>query len=72
LYLWRSADSPGVQYLASSSDSACAVFSEMSAEGYIVKAIEIGSGREFELRAGALVPMRSAGSSIGSRISAIA
>lgn len=72
LYLWRSSDSPGVQYLATSLDSACAVFSEMSAEGYIVKAIEIGSGREFELRCGALVPVRGTRPSVGSRLPAIA
>jgi len=57
LYLWRSLDAPGVSYLANSVDSASAVFSEMQAEGYIVKAVELESDREFELQNGVLVPV---------------
>lgn len=68
LYLWRSATSPGVRYLAKSVDSARAVYSAMLAEGYIVKAVEMGSGREYEVREGALVPVRAAGSPSGSRV----
>ena len=39
-------------------ESAQHVYCEMRAEGYIVKAVELGSGREFEERNGALVPVR--------------
>ena len=58
LYLWRSLEAPGVSYLPSSAESAHNVYCEMRAEGYIVKAVELGSGREFEVRNGALVPVR--------------
>ena len=68
LYLWRSATSPGVRYLAKSVDSARAIYSEMLAEGYIVKAVEMGSGREYEVREGALVPVSAVSSPNGPRI----
>jgi len=58
LYLWRSLEAPGVSYLPSSMESAHNVYCQMRAEGYIVKAVELGSGREFEVRNGALVPVR--------------
>ena len=47
-----------MSYLPSSVESAHSVYCEMRAEGYIVKAVELGSGREFEVRNGALVPVR--------------
>jgi hypothetical protein len=43
--------------MAKSADLARAVYTEMRAEGYVVKAVEIGSGREFEMRDGNLVPV---------------
>lgn len=61
LYLWRSLDAPGVSYLANSVDSASAVFCEMQAEGYIVKAVELESDQEFELQNGVLVPVLTPG-----------
>jgi len=57
LYLWRSLESPGVSYLPKSLESARAVYDAMRAEGYIVKAVELESGREFEVRNGTLVPV---------------
>ena len=59
LYLWRSAEAPGVVYLARSADSARAVYNGLVEEGYIVKAIHAGSGAEFEVRGGALRPVLS-------------
>jgi hypothetical protein len=61
LYMWRSPEAPGVSYLPTSVDSARTVYREMLAEGYIVKAVELGSGREFEMRNGTLVPVLAAG-----------
>jgi hypothetical protein len=58
LYLWRSLEAPGVSYLPSSVESAHNVYCQMLAEGYIVKAVELGSGREFEIRNGTLMPVR--------------
>lgn len=73
LYLWRSPDAPGFRYFAESPDFARAVYREMLAEGYIVKAIEVPSGREFELRKDALVPVSARGNkAINSAASAIA
>ena len=43
--------------MATSTDLARAVYTEMRAEGYVVKAVEVGSGREFEMRDGDLVPV---------------
>ena len=43
--------------MATSVDLARAVYTEMHAEGYVVKAVEVGSGREFEMRDGDLVPV---------------
>jgi hypothetical protein len=40
----------------------------MLAEGYIVKAVEMDSGREYEVREGALVPVRAASSSGGPQV----
>ena len=59
LYLWRSLESPGVRYLAKCADAARAVYSEMRAEGYIVRAVEVPSGREFEVRNGDFVPVHA-------------
>lgn len=59
LYLWRSIESPGVRYLAKCADAARAVYSEMEAEGYIVKAVEVPTGREFEVRNGDFVPVHA-------------
>lgn len=70
LYLWRSLEAPGVSYLPSSVESAHNVYCQMRAEGYIVKAVELGSGREFEVRNGALVPVRRAGAASSSKVAA--
>ena len=71
LYLWRSLEAPGVSYLPSSVESAHNVYCEMRAEGYIVKAIELGSGREFEVRDGALVPIKRHGRGPKSSLAAV-
>ena len=71
LYLWRSLEAPGVSYLPSSVESAHNVYCEMRAEGYIVKAIELGSGREFEVRDGALVPIKRYGRGAKSSLAAV-
>ena len=57
LYIWRSLESPGIVYLARSIDSARAVYSGLADEGYIVKAVHLDSGTEFEIRNGALLPV---------------
>ncbi|HYL36944.1 MAG TPA: hypothetical protein VEV17_13600 [Bryobacteraceae bacterium] len=57
LYLWRSLQAPGIVYLARSAASAQAVYSGLAEEGYIVKAVHAGSGAEFEIRDGALLPV---------------
>ena len=57
-----------MRYLAKSVDSARAIYSEMLAEGYIVKAVEMGSGREYEVREGSLVPVRAASGSGGPQV----
>ncbi|HLG98714.1 MAG TPA: hypothetical protein VKX49_20550 [Bryobacteraceae bacterium] len=72
LYLWRSLEGPGVRYVAKSKDMARTVYTEMRAEGYIVKAVEIGSGREFELRDGDLLPARTPAGSASSAALALA
>ncbi|MBZ5611352.1 MAG: hypothetical protein LAP38_24070 [Acidobacteriia bacterium] len=59
LYLWRSLQSPGILYLARSLDSARAVYAGLAGEGYIVRAVHMGSGTEFEMRNGALLPVRA-------------
>jgi hypothetical protein len=58
LYLWRSLESPGILYLARSIDSARTVYAGLSGEGYIVRAVHMESGTEFEMRDGALLPVR--------------
>jgi hypothetical protein len=60
LYLWRSLRSPGSFYLTRSMESLQAVYSGLVEEGYIVKAVHVGSGTEFELRDGELLPVRRA------------
>ena len=60
LYLWRSLESPGILYLARSIDSARAVYTGLAQEGYIVKAVHMDSGTEFEMRNGALRPVGTA------------
>jgi len=72
LYLWRSLEAPGVSYLPTSADSARTVYCEMQAEGYIVKAVELGSGTEFEMRNGTLVPVLATGRSASSGFPALA
>jgi hypothetical protein len=57
LYLWRSPETPGIRYMAGSADIAREVYSELLEEGYIVKAVHLGSGAEFEIRDGALQPV---------------
>ena len=59
LYLWRSLESPGILYLARSLDSARTVYEGLAHEGYIVKAVHLNSGTEFEMRGGALLPVHS-------------
>ncbi len=59
LYLWRSLESPGILYLARSIDSARTVYAGLEQEGYIVKAVHMDSGTEFEMRDGALQPIRA-------------
>ena len=59
LYLWRSLQSPGILYLARSLDSARTVYEGLAQEGYIVKAVHMDSGTEFEMRNGALLPVRA-------------
>ena len=71
LYLWRSENAPGVRYLANSVDAACAVYREMSSEGYIVKAIEVSTGCEYETRDGSFVPVHTPLGSSGSPIPAM-
>jgi hypothetical protein len=70
--MWRSLEAPGVSYLPKSVDSALTVYGEMLAEGYIVKAVELGSGKEYELRNGSLVPVLVSGRSTGAGFPALA
>jgi hypothetical protein len=72
LYMWRSLEAPGVSYLPTSVDSAHTVYCEMLAEGYIVKAVELGTGKEYEMRDGTLVPVLASGRSRGSGLPALA
>lgn len=58
--------------MATSTDLARAVYTEMRAEGYVVKAVEVGSGREFEMRNGDLVPVRVLGTVAAPAIPAVA
>jgi hypothetical protein len=59
LYLWRSLESPGIRYLAGSVSTAESMSRELLKEGYIVKVIHAATDTEYELRGGALLPVRT-------------
>ena len=58
--------------MATSTDLARTIYAEMRAEGYVVKAVEVGSGREFEMRDGDLVPVPGRGTAPAPAIPALA
>jgi hypothetical protein len=59
LYLWRSAETPGIRYLARSVSYAEAMYRELVDEGYIVKVVHAATDTEYEMREGTLLPVNS-------------